>query len=120
MLPPGLSFNAISAKAIQASQTSKLPKSFWRWDAMLESNAKGFFPYTPATNLLYGLREALRILNEEGLENVFRRHQRLAEAARCAVRAWGLEILAKNPLEYSNTLTAVLMPAGFDEAQLRA
>jgi alanine-glyoxylate transaminase/serine-glyoxylate transaminase/serine-pyruvate transaminase len=120
MLPPGLGFNAISAKAIERSRDSNLPKSYWRWEEMLASNAKGFFPYTPATNLLYGLREALRMLNEEGIENVFRRHDRLAEATRRAVRCWGLEILARNPVEYSSSLTAVLMPEGFDEAALRA
>jgi alanine-glyoxylate transaminase/serine-glyoxylate transaminase/serine-pyruvate transaminase len=120
MLPPGLGFNAIGPKALEAARKSTLPKSFWRWEAMLGSNASGFFPYTPATNLLYGLREALAMLTEEGLENVFRRHARLAEATRRAVRAWGLEILALEPREYSNSLTAVLMPEGFGEAALRA
>jgi len=119
MLPPGLSFNALSPKALDASRSSKLPKSYWRWDDMLANNAKGFFPYTPATNLLYGLREALAMLHEEGLENVFRRHDRLAEATRRAVRAWGLEVLALNPSEYSSSVTAVLLPPGFDEAAFR-
>ena len=120
MLPPGLGFNAVSAKAIEASRTSRMPKSFWRWDAMLENNARGFFPYTPATNLLYGLREALAMLREEGLANAFARHHRLAEATRRAVRAWGLEMVACDPREFSNTITAILTPEGFDEARLRA
>jgi len=120
MLPPGLSFNAISARALAASKTSRLPKSYWRWDEMLEPNRKGFFPYTPATNLLYGLREALKmLLEEEGLQNVFQRHARHAEATRRAVRAWGLEVFAQNPVEYSGSLTAVLLPEGIDEAELR-
>jgi len=120
MLPPGLSFNAVSPKAIDAGRSSKLPKSYWRWEEMLANNSKGFFPYTPGTNMLYGLREALRMLEEEGLANVFRRHDRLAEATRRAVRAWGLEIFARNPAEYSSSVTAVLMPEGFDEAAFRA
>jgi alanine-glyoxylate transaminase/serine-glyoxylate transaminase/serine-pyruvate transaminase len=121
MLPPGLSFNAISAKALAASKSSRLPKSYWRWEEMLESNRKGFFPYTPATNMLYGLREALKILiEEEGLENVFKRHDRHAEATRRAVRAWGLEVFAQCPDEFSSSLTAVLLPSGFGEADLRA
>jgi alanine-glyoxylate transaminase/serine-glyoxylate transaminase/serine-pyruvate transaminase len=120
MLPPGLSFNAVSPKAIEASKSSRLPRSYWRWDEMLAQNARGFFPYTPATNLLYGLREALKMLQEEGLDNVFRRHARLAEATRRAVAAWGLELLACNPAEYSNTATAVLMPEGFSESEFRA
>ena len=120
MLPPGLSFNAISAKALAASKLSKMPRSFWDWSDMLASNKDGYFPYTPATNLLYGLREALKmLLEEEGLENVFARHQRHAEATRRAVRAWGLEVLAKNPAEYSASLTAVLMPAGHDADRVR-
>jgi alanine-glyoxylate transaminase/serine-glyoxylate transaminase/serine-pyruvate transaminase len=120
MLPPGLSFNAISEKAIAASRRSTLPKSYWRWDEMLESNIKGYFPYTPATNLLYGLREALKMLiDEEGLENVFKRHDRHAEATRRAVRAWGLEVFAQAPAEFSSALTAVLLPAGFNEAEVR-
>jgi alanine-glyoxylate transaminase/serine-glyoxylate transaminase/serine-pyruvate transaminase len=120
MLPPGLSFNALSAKAIAASKTATLPKSYWRWDAMLEFNSKGFFPSTPATNLLFGLREALAMLREEGLANVFQRHNRLAEATRRAVLAWGLEIVALNPAEYSSSTTAILMPDGFQEQALRA
>ncbi len=120
MLPPGLSFNAVSAKALAASKNAKLPRSFWSWDEMIASNKDGYFPYTPATNLLYGLREALKmLLEEEGLQNVFARHQRHAEATRRAVRAWGLEILAKNPAEYSSALTAVMMPAGHDADRLR-
>jgi alanine-glyoxylate transaminase / serine-glyoxylate transaminase / serine-pyruvate transaminase len=121
MLPPGLSFNAISAKARAAAQQAKLPRVYWRWEDMIRANQSGFFPYTPATNLLYGLREALKmLLEEEGLENVFARHARLAEATRRAVRAWGLEILCLNEAEYSNTLTAVLVPEGHDADKLRA
>jgi alanine-glyoxylate transaminase/serine-glyoxylate transaminase/serine-pyruvate transaminase len=120
MLPPGLAFNSIGPKALAASKTSNLPKSYWRWDEMLSNNAKGFFPYTPATNLLYGLREAIAMLLEEGLDNVFLRHARLAEATRRAVNAWGLEMVAKNPKEYSNSLTAILLPQGFNEAEFRA
>ena len=119
MLPPGLSFNCVSDKAIAASKLSKLPKSYWGWDEMLASNKTGYFPYTPATNLLYGLAEALKMLAEEGLENVFARHARHGEATRRAVRAWGLEILCANPDEYSNALTAVMMPAGHDADRLR-
>ncbi len=119
MLPPGLSFNAVSAKALAASKDAKLPRSYWSWDEMLAPNKNGFFPYTPATNLLYGLREALRMLEEEGLDQVFARHQRHAEAARRAVNAWGLEILCQNPAEYSPVLTAVLMPAGHSEVAFR-
>jgi alanine-glyoxylate transaminase/serine-glyoxylate transaminase/serine-pyruvate transaminase len=110
MLPPGLSFNAVSDKALAASRTARLPKSFWSWEEMLSANANGFFPYTPATNLLYGLAEAIDMLLEEGLPNVFARHARHAEATRRAVRAWGLEILCENAAEYSNSLTAVVMP----------
>lgn len=120
MLPPGLSFNAVGSKAIEANRTSRLAKSYWRWQEMLDSGAKGFFPYTPATNLLYGLREALQMLEEEGLANVFRRHHRLAEATRRAVRAWGLEIFAQNPAEYSNSVTGILLPEGHDESAFRA
>jgi alanine-glyoxylate transaminase/serine-glyoxylate transaminase/serine-pyruvate transaminase len=119
MLPPGLSFNAISEKALAASKTNKLPRSYWDWQEMLTFNAKGFFPYTPATNLLYGLKEALAILNEEGLENVFARHQRLAAACRAAVRGWGLEILCQDPAVYSPILTGVVMPAGHDADAFR-
>ena len=120
MLPPGLSFNAVSDRAIAASRNARLPRSYWNWDEMIAANKNGFFPYTPATNLLYGLREALRMLvEEEGLENVFARHDRHAEATRRAVRAWGLEILCLNPAEYSSALTAVLMPEGRNEAEFR-
>jgi alanine-glyoxylate transaminase / serine-glyoxylate transaminase / serine-pyruvate transaminase len=119
MLPPGLSFNAISDKALAASKGAGLARSYWAWDEMLASGKSGYFPYTPATNLLYGLREALAMLEEEGLENVFARHQRHAEATRRAVRAWGLEVLASNPVEYSASLTAVLLPAGHDADRVR-
>jgi alanine-glyoxylate transaminase/serine-glyoxylate transaminase/serine-pyruvate transaminase len=120
MLPPGLSFNAVSEKARKAAQSAKLPKSYWGWDEIIAANKNGFFPYTPATNLLYGLREALEmLLEEEGLDNVFMRHQRHAEATRRAVRAWGLEVLAKNPAEYSASLTAVLVPPGQDADRVR-
>ena len=112
MLPPGLSFNAISDKALEASKLSELTKSFWAWDEMIATNATGYFPYTPATNLLYGLREAIDMLLEEGLDNVFARHERFAEATRRAVQAWGLEVLCLVPKEYSSSLTAVLMPEG--------
>lgn len=119
MLPPGLTFNAVSEKALGASRTAKLQKSYWDWEPMLAANEAGFFPYTPATNLLYGLREALRMLLEEGLKEVFGRHQRLAEATRRAVRGWGLEILCRNPEEYSNSLTAVMLPEGHDADAFR-
>jgi alanine-glyoxylate transaminase/serine-glyoxylate transaminase/serine-pyruvate transaminase len=119
MLPPGLSFNAISAKSLASSKTAKLPRSFWDWSEMLPANADGWFPYTPATNLLYGLREAIAMLEEEGLANVFKRHDRHAEATRRAVRAWGLEILCQNPEEYSSALTAIVMPAGHDSDKFR-
>jgi alanine-glyoxylate transaminase/serine-glyoxylate transaminase/serine-pyruvate transaminase len=119
MLPPGLSFNALSDKALAAAKAAGLPRSYWAWDEMLASGKSGYFPYTPATNLLYGLREALAMLEEEGLENVFARHQRHAEATRRAVRAWGLEVLATNPAEYSASLTAVLLPAGHDADRVR-
>ena len=119
MLPPGLSFNAIGAKALASSKTAKLPRSYWAWDTMLASNAGGYFPTTPATNLLFGLREALRMLNEEGLPNVFARHRRLAEAARAAVRAWGLEILCEREDEFSPVVTTVMMPAGHDADAFR-
>jgi len=121
MLPPGLSFNAVSEKALTVSKAARLPRAFWSWDNMLEANKMGFFPYTPATNLLYGLREAISMLvYEEGLENIFARHQRHAEATRRAVRAWGLELLCLEPLEYSSSLTAVMAPERFDEADLRS
>src|SRR5260221_5463686 len=118
MLPPGLSFNAISEKALFANQSAKLPRSYWDWREMLKFNHLGFFPYTPATNLLYGLREALLMLQEEGLPNVFRRHARHAEAARAAVRAWGLELVCENPRAYSNSVTVAFMPDGHDAERL--
>ncbi len=119
MLPPGLSFNAISEKARTASRGARLPHAYFAWDDMLESNKDGYFPYTPATNLLYGLREALQMLHEEGLGHVFVRHARHGEATRRAVRGWGLELLAVNPSEYSNSLTAVIVPGGSDADTLR-
>ena len=120
MLPPGLSFNAVSENALTVSKAARLPRAFWSWENMLEANKMGFFPYTPATNLLYGLREAISMLvYEEGLENIFARHQRHAEATRRAVRAWGLELVCLEPREYSSSLTAVMTPARFDEADLR-
>jgi alanine-glyoxylate transaminase/serine-glyoxylate transaminase/serine-pyruvate transaminase len=119
MLPPGLSFNAISAKALQAAETATLPASYWRWQPMIKAIKTGYFPYTPATNLLYALRESLKMLHEEGLDNVFARHLRHGEATRRAVRAWGLEILCQNPDEYSPALTAILVPEGHDADHLR-
>ena len=114
MLPPGMAILAISQKALKANQSAKCPRFFWDWAPVLERNARGEFPYTPATALLFGLKESLAMLHEEGLPNVFRRHARLAEACRRAVQAMGLKLLAKNPAEYSNTVTAVCMPEGFD------
>jgi alanine-glyoxylate transaminase/serine-glyoxylate transaminase/serine-pyruvate transaminase len=114
MLPPGLTLLAASERAIQASQSAKCPRSYWDWTPVLERNRRGEFPYTPATSLLFGLREAILILTEEGLPQVFARHARLAEACRRAVRALGLELLCQDPARYSNTLTAVVMPAGQD------
>jgi alanine-glyoxylate transaminase/serine-glyoxylate transaminase/serine-pyruvate transaminase len=119
MLPPGVSFNAVSDKALSASKTAKLPKSFWSWEEMIATNKKNYFPYTPATNILYGLAESIDMLHEEGLDNVFARHDRLAEATRRAVRAWGLEILCRDPKHYSSTITAVLMPEGHDADRFR-
>ena len=120
MLPPGLSFNCISPKALAASQSARLPRSYWAWDEMIANGKTGYFPYTPATNLLYGLREALKmLLDEEGLDAVFARHQRHGEATRRAVRAWGLEVLALDPREYSDSLTAVMTPAGHDADRVR-
>ncbi len=110
MLPPGLSFNAVSAKAMKASEHARLPRAYWAWDEIVAANANGFWPTTPSTNLLYGLAVALDRLLAEGLPAVFARHQRHAEATRRAVRAWGLEILCRNPSEYSAALTAVMMP----------
>lgn len=119
MLPPGLGFNAISDKARAAAKTNKMPRSYWDWEEMLKPNVNGFFPYTPATNLLYGLREAIAMLLEEGLEEVFARHQRLAAATRAAVTHWGLEVLCLDPAEHSPVLTAVLMPPGHDADNFR-
>jgi alanine-glyoxylate transaminase / serine-glyoxylate transaminase / serine-pyruvate transaminase len=120
MLPPGLGFNAISQKALGAAKTARLPRSYWDWEAMLETGRTGFFPYTPGTNLLFGLREALTmLLDEEGLPAVFSRHARHAEATRRAVAQWGLEVLCADPREYSNSLTAIVMPPGFDADRLR-
>ena len=119
MLPPGLGFNAVSENALRMSSTAGLGRSYWDWQPVLEANEKGFFPYTPATNLLYGLAEALDMLLGEGLDAVFARHARLAGATRAAVSGWGLENLAALPAEYSNSLTAVMMPAGHDADKLR-
>ncbi|QFU88450.1 alanine--glyoxylate aminotransferase family protein [Amycolatopsis sp. YIM 10] len=120
MLPPGLSFNAISEKALAAAETARLPRTFWDWKPMLAANQRGFFPYTPNTNLLYGLKEALRLLYAEGLPNVFARHARHAAATRAAVRAWGLEVLCLDEREYSGSLTAVLVPEDVDADKVRA
>src|ERR1700741_465888 len=120
MLPPGLSFNCISPKALAAAKSARMPRSYWAWDEMIANGKTGYFPYTPATNMLYGLAEALKmLLDEEGLDAVFARHQRHAEATRRAVRAWGLEIFALDPREYSPSLTGVLMPAGQDADRVR-
>jgi alanine-glyoxylate transaminase/serine-glyoxylate transaminase/serine-pyruvate transaminase len=119
MLPPGLSFNAISEKGLAASKKAKLPRSYWDWQQMLEPNRSGFFPFTPVTNLLFGLREALHMLEEQGLPNIFLRHQRHGEATRAAVRAWGLEMVCQDPREFSNSLTAVMMPEGYNADDLR-
>ncbi|MBE66741.1 MAG: serine--glyoxylate aminotransferase [Gammaproteobacteria bacterium] len=119
MLPPGLGFNAISQKALDASKSSSSRVYYWSWQEMIKNNEKGVFPYTPATNLLYGLKEALRLLHNEGLKNVFFRHARLAKATRLAVEAWGLENVCLKPEEYSNSCTAVLMPEDFDADNLR-
>ncbi len=119
MLPTGLGFNAISEKALSASKVAQLPRSYWGWEDILETNKVGFFPFTPASHLIFGLRESLQMLLEEGLENVFARHNRLAEAARRALYAWGLETVCANPEEYSNTVTAVLLPEGHDADQFR-
>jgi alanine-glyoxylate transaminase/serine-glyoxylate transaminase/serine-pyruvate transaminase len=119
MLPPGLGFNAVSEKALAASRSAGLPRSYWDWAPILGANARGFFPYTPATNLLYGLREALAMLAEEGLSAVFARHQRHAAATRAAVRTWGLEVLCADEREHSGSLTAVLLPTGHDADAVR-
>ncbi|HKS84179.1 MAG TPA: aminotransferase class V-fold PLP-dependent enzyme [Pseudolabrys sp.] len=120
MLPPGMSFNAVSDKALAANKTSKLPKSFWAWDEMLAMNKIGFFPYTPATQMLQGLAVSIEMLHEEGLDNVFARHDRLAEATRRAVKAWGLDTICRDPKYYSPTITAVLLPEGHDADAFRA
>ena len=119
MLPPGLGFNAISNKALQVSKSNGLSRSYWDWQAMIANNESGYFPYTPATNLLYGLQESLTMLSEEGLDKVFSRHDRMAEATRRAVQAWGLEVLCNNPDEYSSVLTGVMMPDGVDADEVR-
>ena len=120
MLPPGLGFNAVSDKAMAAAKTAKLTRSYWDWQAMSETGHTGFFPYTPATNLLFGLREALKmLLDEEGLPAVFRRHTRHAEATRRAVTGWGLEVLCADPRDYSSSLTAVMVPGGHDADRVR-
>ncbi|MFY9879165.1 MAG: aminotransferase class V-fold PLP-dependent enzyme [Pseudolabrys sp.] len=120
MLPPGMSFNAVSDKALAANKTSKLTKSFWAWDEMLTMNKQGFFPYTPATQMLHGLAEGIEMLHEEGLDNVFARHDRFAEATRRAINAWNLEIICRDSKYYSPTITAVLMPEGHDADAFRA
>lgn len=120
MLPPGLSFNAVSEKALKATAGAKLPRSYWDWRPMLEANQTGFFPYTPGTNLLYGLNEAMKMLLDEGLDNVFARHDRHAEATRRAVRTWGLEIQCADPRHYSSSLTAVRLPESHSADGLRA
>ena len=118
MLPPGMAILAVSERAVRASEKAKCPRSFWDWQPVIERNRRGQYPYTPATSLLFGLRESLAMIAEEGLANVFARHARLAEACRRAVRAWPLELLCRNPAEYSNTLTAVVMPPGKDSDEL--
>ena len=120
MLPPGLGFNAISDKALEASRTARLPRSYWDWQPILAANANGYWPYTPATNLLFGLKEALLMLHEEGLQNVYARHARHAEATRAAVRGWGLEVLALDEREYSGSLTAILLADEYDADAVRA
>ena len=120
MLPPGLSFNAISKKAIDAHKKATLPRSYWDWGEQIEANSLGAFPYTPATNLLYGLNEAISMLKEEGLDNVFSRHKRHAEATRLAVQTWGLEVLCEEKEDFSNTLTAVLLPDGYNADEFRS
>lgn len=119
MLPPGLAFNGVSEKAMDASRTAGLPMSYWRWQDMLESNESGYFPYTPATSLLFGLQESLKMLNEEGLENVFARHLRHAAATRAAVTAWGLETVCADPAQHSPSVTAVFTPDGHSADKLR-
>jgi alanine-glyoxylate transaminase/serine-glyoxylate transaminase/serine-pyruvate transaminase len=120
MVPPGLGFCAVSKKARAAVATATLPRAYFDWDAIITQNAKGFFPYTPATNLFFALREALQVLEEEGMANVLKRHARHGEATRAAVRAWGLEIVCEDPREYSNSMTAVFMPEGHNADNLRS
>lgn len=120
MLPPGLGLNAVSDKAVAASRHAKLPRNYWDWQPILDQNRAGFFPYTPATNLLFALREALRMMHEEGLEHVFLRHDRHARATRAAVQAWGFEIVCEDPREYSSSMTAFFMPDGHDADRFRA
>jgi alanine-glyoxylate transaminase / serine-glyoxylate transaminase / serine-pyruvate transaminase len=119
MLPPGISFNAISDKALAATKSAKLPRAYWDWEPVLRDNKAGFFPYTPSTNILYGLREALSMMRDEGLETIWARHERFGRATRAAVKAWGLDILAQNAAEYSGVLTAVVMPEGRDADAFR-
>jgi alanine-glyoxylate transaminase / serine-glyoxylate transaminase / serine-pyruvate transaminase len=119
MLPPGISFNAISDKALAATKSAKLPRAYWDWEPMLRDNKAGFFPYTPSTNILYGLREALSMMRDEGLETIWARHERFGRATRAAAKAWGLDILAQNAAEYSGVLTAVVMPEGRDADAFR-
>jgi alanine-glyoxylate transaminase/serine-glyoxylate transaminase/serine-pyruvate transaminase len=119
LVPPGLGFVAISEKARQAGKTARLPRAYWDWEDMIKQNESGFFPYTPATNLFYGLREAIQMLQEEGLPNIFRRHDRHAEATRAAARAWGLEVVCEDPREYSSSITALFVPEGHDADKLR-
>jgi alanine-glyoxylate transaminase/serine-glyoxylate transaminase/serine-pyruvate transaminase len=119
MLPPGISFNAVSDKALAASKTARMPRAYWDWDAMLRDNKAGYFPYTPSTNLLYGLKEALIMMKDEGLDNIVARHERFGRATRAAVKSWGLEIVAQNPAEFSGVLTAVIMPEGRDADAFR-
>jgi alanine-glyoxylate transaminase/serine-glyoxylate transaminase/serine-pyruvate transaminase len=119
MVPPGLGFNAVSEKALAANKKARLPRSYWDWEPILQQNRNGFYPYTPATNLLYALREALRMLREEGLPRLFRRHARYGEATRACVNTWGLEIVCENPAEYSNVMTAVFTPGGYNADDLR-
>jgi alanine-glyoxylate transaminase / serine-glyoxylate transaminase / serine-pyruvate transaminase len=119
MLPPGISFNAISDKALAAARSAQLPRAYWDWEPMLRDNKAGFFPYTPSTNILYGLREALSMMRDEGLETIWTRHERFGRATRAAVKAWGLDILAQNAAEYSGVLTAVVMPDGRDADAFR-
>jgi alanine-glyoxylate transaminase / serine-glyoxylate transaminase / serine-pyruvate transaminase len=119
MLPAGLGFNAVSDKALAAGERARLPRSYWDWKPIIAANEGGFWPYTSATNLLYGLREAIAMLREEGLENVFARHRRRADATRAAVRAWGLEVLCLDERDFSPALTAVVMPEGVDADEVR-